>query len=336
MTNSNFFNPDTAPYLNPKTDRRVVLITGANSGIGLLTALQLYLHGYVVYIAGRTESKVKQAIIDIQKQAEAKVSEYSEVQKEQHHLGELKFLYIDLLDLEVVNNAAEEFLKLEPKLDILINNAGLMGVPFEETKDGYEIQYQVNFVSHFLLTLKLIPALQAVAKAKRVPRVVSLSSIGHNMATKYHAPSDLINKAPNFIYTWARYGRAKSATIQATRLFAKKYPEILSVSVHPGVIVDTELYNYWKHLAYVGIFARGFFKAADMMGGISIEEGALGSLKCALDPKLDDLKENGEYFVAGGLKGLPNKVALNDKNAQTTWDWNVEKFQERFSLPLLK
>ncbi|EMG46605.1 ENV9 Probable oxidoreductase ENV9 [Candida maltosa Xu316] len=318
---SKFFDPSTAPYYDPKTERRVAFITGGNSGIGWFTALHLYLHGYVVYVAGRTESKVLKAIEEIKEEAQKR--------KTTNPFGQLNYVYIDLLDLSTVPKAVAQFAQQEKSLDVLINNAGLMGVPYEVTKDDYEIQYQVNFVSHFLLTLKLLPFLQTAVLQGVTPRIVNLSSIGHNFEFKHFKPEEnKLNKFPNSAYTWVRYGIAKASQIQFAKELAIKYPEILSLSVHPGVILGTELYNYWKTVPYIGFIAKGIFAAADKTIGVSNEEGSLATLRAALDPNLT-LKENGDYLVTGGTIESPSGIASNPKYAQETWDWNIEQLNKR-------
>lgn len=328
MGKKDFYDPTTAEYLNPQTTRRVVLITGANSGIGYYTALHLYLHGYIVYIAGRTELKVEKAINDIEVEASKRAEKYTEEEKSDRFFGSLKFLYIDLLDLSTVTAAAEELGKLESKLHILISNAGIMGVPYKLSKDGYEIQYQVNFVSHFLLTFKVLPYLNNAIDEGVTPRVITLSSIGHNMSYKYFHPSTKFDKSPNFYFTWLRYGNAKAAAIEFMKKFAVEYPDILSASVHPGVIIDTELYNHWKNLAVIGLAAKGLFSAVDKVIGIFTEEGALATLRAALDPTLT-LKDSGAYYVDGGEVGKPSKVASNQENIDTTWTWNLEELEKK-------
>ncbi|KAG2731802.1 hypothetical protein G9P44_005389 [Scheffersomyces stipitis] len=325
----NFYNPNTAPYYDPKTDRRVVFITGGNSGIGWFTILHLYLHGYVVYIAGRTESKVLTAIDEIKQEAEKRTTAAGD-EALKRPLGELSYLHIDLLDLSSVDEAAKQFASKEKKLHVLINNAGLMGVPYELTKDKYEVQYQVNYVSHFLLSLKLLPQLQAVVDEGKVqPRVVTLASVGHNFAFKHFAPSDTINKNPNVIYTWVRYGQAKTANIQFASEFAKKYPDILSVSVHPGIILGTELYNYWKKLPVIGWIFKGSSWFLDKSIGVSNEEGATASLKLAMDPSVTAAEDNGKYYSTGGVEDTASKIARDPEFAKLTWDWNLEQLNER-------
>ncbi|KAK6457526.1 uncharacterized protein RJT20DRAFT_24268 [Scheffersomyces xylosifermentans] len=320
-----FFNPETATYLDPTKDRRVVYLTGGHSGIGWFTALHLYLHGYVVYLAGRTESKVTSAIEKIKAEAEKRVKESKDKEVAQH-FGELHFSYIDLLDLSTVSAAAQKFLKSESKLHILINNAGLMAVPFEETKDGFEIQYQVNFVSHFLLTLLLLPALDAVAKEGKVePRVVNLSSFGHNFMYKDFKPEDPINKAPNYVYSWVRYGKAKAAQIQISQELAKRHPEILSLSVHPGFIMSTGLYTPSKSMFGVGLFS-GVVKP---LVNTSEEDGATASLRAALDTTLTAKKDSGKYLVTGGAFGTPTKLARSVAGSKATWDWTYDQLQKK-------
>lgn len=321
----NYFDPRTAPYLNPAIDRRVAFITGGNSGIGWFTVLHLYLHGYVVYIAGRTESKVRKAIEDIKSEATKRVSKYTEEEQNSRSLGSLEYVYLDLLDLSTVEAAAKSLSKKESELHILINNAGIMGVPYKETKDGYEIQYQVNFSSHFLLTFKLLPLIKKVAlKGSIQPRIIQLTSEGHRASYRYFQPDENLNRNPNFLYTWYRYGAAKLASIQFMNLLGKENPDILCVSVHPGVIFDTELFNYWKKLPIVGNLLSASMYAASPLIGVQIEEGSLSTLKVALDPVVNLLENSGKYYVTGGIEGSASSVAQNEKDAITTWNWNLD------------
>ncbi|KAI5961803.1 hypothetical protein CANMA_003780 [Candida margitis] len=329
-TRSKFYNPSTAPYYNPETERKVAIITGGNSGIGWYTTLHLYLHGYVVYMAGRTESKVKKAFEDIEKEAKARVAANKDA-KSDHVFGELHYIHIDLLDLSTVPKAVAAFAAAkEEKLDVLINNAGIMGVPYQVTKDDYEIQYQVNFVTHFLLTLQLVPFLQKTVEAGSTPRIVNLSSIGHNFAYKYFKPEkNKLNAFPNSIWTWVRYGIAKAAEIQITKEWAIKYPKFLSIAIHPGVILGTNLYDYWRQIPIIKYPASAIFALSDKVMGVSNEEGSLATLRAAMDPTLNTKQDNGEFLVTGGIVEKPSKVASNLEYAKETWDWNIEQLKKR-------
>ncbi|KAI5955749.1 hypothetical protein KGF54_001251 [Candida jiufengensis] len=330
---SKFFNPETAPYYDPKIDRRVVLITGGNTGIGWYTVLHLYLHGYIIYMAGRTESKVLKAFEDIKKEAELRNSKKLEKDPEfkQHPYGELHHIYIDLLDLSTIPKAVKNFGSKENKLDILIGNAGIMGVPYKITKDDYEIQYQVNFVSHFLLILNILPYLRKESTTGVIPRIVLLSSIGHNFASYKHfkPEQNKLNCFPNSIYTWVRYGIAKTSEIQIIKQLKIKEPEILSIAIHPGIILGTELYNHWREIPIIKYGANAFFAISDKLIGVSNEEGSLATLKACMDPELTIKKDSGEYFVTGGIVDKPSKNASNLKYGEETWDWNLKELQKR-------
>lgn len=324
---SEFYNPATAEYLDPVKKRRVAIVTGGNSGIGWFTVLHLYLHGYIVYVAGRTESKVLAAIEEIEAEAKKRLAQYTDEESKERHFGSLSYLHMDCKDLASVVQCAEDFGAKESKLHILINNAGVMGVPFELTKDGYEIQYQVNFVAPFLFTFKLLPHLKN-AVIDQAPRVVLLSSIGHNACPRYFEPSDHINRTPNFLFTWIRYGNAKCADIQFMKKFSEVHPDILSFSVHPGVIVETELYNHWKNMAVIGPFAKLSLRGTHKAMGVTSEEGCLATLRAAMDNSLG--KElSGRYLETGGVMGRPSKIALSKENAEKTWSWNLEELEKR-------
>ncbi|KAF3986406.1 hypothetical protein FT663_04890 [Candidozyma haemuli var. vulneris] len=323
---SQFYDPTTATYYNPKEDRRVAIVTGGNSGIGWHTVLQLYLHGFIVYVAGRTESKVLKAIEDIKTEAKKRVEAYNDSERKERFLGTVTYIHFDCCDLASVVSCAEKFAKKENKLHVLINNAGLMAVPYEETKDGYEIQYQVNFVAPFLFTLKLLSNLKA-AEVDGLPRVVMLSSEGHRSAVKYYDPSDKIKCTPNFIYTWIRYGVAKTAEIHFAKKLAELHPGILSIAVHPGVIVETELFNHWKNLPLIGWVYKSSSVVIDKTVGVKMEEGCLASLRAALDPSLEN--ENGSYLTTGGVLSKPTKIASEPKYIEKTWEANVEELKKK-------
>ncbi|KAF3360644.1 Histone H2A [Verticillium dahliae VDG1] len=163
------FNPDKDI---PDLSGRVILVTGGNIGIGKETVLQLSKHKPArIYLAARTESKAQAAI--------------DEIRKTVPNAAPISFLSLDLTSFDSIKKAAAEFLSKEDRLDILINNAGIMATPNGTTKEGYEIQFGTNHVGHALLTNLLLPTLKRTAAATSPPRdvrIVNISSLLENTA----------------------------------------------------------------------------------------------------------------------------------------------------------
>ncbi|KFY04762.1 hypothetical protein O988_00527 [Pseudogymnoascus sp. VKM F-3808] len=226
------FHPDTLPDLKGK----VFIVTGGNSGIGYYTVAHLAGHGAHVYMCARSTEKGTAAIASI---------------KKMHPSANIDLLRMDLMDLTSVVAAAKHFLALETALHGLVNNAGIMATPFEMTKDGYEAQWQTNYLAHWIFTDRLLPLLRRTAKT--LPpggvRIVNLTSSGHLSAPKAGINfEDLSLKDGG---PWQRYGQSKLGNILHARTLHKMYGpgspsarngegEIWVMSVHPGV-VETNL-----------------------------------------------------------------------------------------------
>lgn len=131
--------------------------------------MQLAKHNANVYMGARTASKAENAIAEIKKEVPE---------------ANIKFLELDLASLESVKKAAESFTASESRLDVLLNNAGVMALPPGTTNDGYEIQFGTNHIGHAALTKLLMPTLQRTAKDGGNVRIVNLSSAGHQMPPK--------------------------------------------------------------------------------------------------------------------------------------------------------
>lgn len=314
------------PYYDPLLDRKVAFITGGNSGIGYYTVLHLYLHGFKVYLGGRNSIRVNQAIKEIKK--EGKVRLLNEKRRGNDvkfkKLGDLEYLHVDLNDLNSVEKASKKFKSQEDHLDVLINNAGVMGLPYELTKDNFEVQMQTNYISHFLLTLRLLPLVK-----KSHGRVITVSSVGHNLEFAYFNMGRHFNYWPNILFTWFRYAMAKTASIQFTKILAVKHPDILCVAVHPGLVMNTNLFSYWTRLPFVGIFFWFLFQVVGFFFGVSNEEGSVSTLKCALSPNLSPEDDNGSYYTTGGYESKPSSVANSLDNAAKTWLWTVRELRDR-------
>ena len=139
---------------------RVMLITGGNSGIGFEAARALAQHGATVVIGCRTRSKADAAVEEIEATDPS---------------GSVEVLELDLADLDSVESAAARFADAHERLDVLVNNAGLMATPEQRTAQGFEMQFGVNHLGHFALTGHLLPSLLGTPAS----RVVSISSQGH-------------------------------------------------------------------------------------------------------------------------------------------------------------
>ncbi|AMD21141.1 HEL140Cp [Eremothecium sinecaudum] len=319
------FDPEKLPYFDPIKDRRVALVTGGNSGIGWFTVLHLYMHGIIVYIGGRNHTRVRKAIKEIKEEAvKRRYVVGNSAEDVDRYFGELKYLSIDLTDLNSVEQATKSFLLMEQTLHILINNAGVMAIPYDLTKDGLEVQMQTNYVAHFLLTMRLLPYIEACHG-----RIITLSSVGHHLQFKHFDLSQQFNYRPDTLFTWMRYAMAKTASIHFTKILSIKHPEVLCISVHPGLVMNTNLFSYWTRLPLVGIIFWILFQIAGFFFGVSNEEGSMGTLKGAISPDLTLEKDTGKYFTTGGVESKPSSVANNLDYATSTWISTIHILRDR-------
>jgi NAD(P)-dependent dehydrogenase (short-subunit alcohol dehydrogenase family) len=276
----------------PRQDRKTVLITGGNSGVGYCAALALAKVGAHVVIAGRSADRVNQAIKDIEAEGVD---------------GRVEAGIVDLASLKSVGQFAEQFKATHPKLDILINNAGVMMPPEGKTQDGFESQFGVNFVGHFALTGLLYDRLQTTAGS----RIVTLSSIAHRGSS-----IDFDNLRLEKPYDAKReYYQSKLAnllfTLELGRRIEAKGDTVLSVACHPG-FTQTELQ---RHIDPAMLKGMTFMKTW---------QGSLPTLMAATGSHVGQ----GDYYGPDGpgeYGGFPaigeiDASALNLTAAQKLWD----------------
>ena len=196
-----------------RIDGKVVIITGANSGIGKETAIDLAKRGGKIYIACRDIKRGENALADIR---EKSLSE------------KIYFLQLDLASLNSIKEFSKKFHELESQLHILINNAGVMACPKAFTEDGFEMHFGTNHLGHFLLTNLLLDVLKASAPS----RVVVVSSLFHVFGKV--RKNDLFGE--KFYFRWFAYGTSKLANILFTRELAQKLvgTGVTANCLHPG------------------------------------------------------------------------------------------------------
>lgn len=262
-----------------------------------------------IYLAARTASKASSAIADIR----AVVPD-----------APIEHLQLDLASFSSVAEAAKTFKSKETRLDLLINNAGVMAVPYSLTSDGYEIQFGTNHVGHALLTKLLLPVMLETAKEPGADvRIVNVSSIGH-----WAAPSGGIifdQKALEKHNTMRRYGQAKLANILFTRELAVRHPEITSVALHPGVIL-TDLYASMNTNFILKFLLKAYGAMFPLLPGHFKDTagGALNQTWAATTPK-EKLKNGGLYFPVGKAasgSGYSRDMGL----AKKLWEWTDAEF----------
>ncbi len=284
----------------PEQHGRTFVVTGANTGLGYETARVLSARGARVLIACRSREKAEDAIARIQ-QANGDV--------------DVSFVPLDLGDLSSVRACAQT-LAGEPRIDVLINNAGVMVPPFELTVDGFESQFGVNHLGPFALTGLLLDKLAQTPAS----RVVNTSSLAHNAG---RIRFDDINAGRGYNAT-ARYAMSKLANLLFTyelqrRLDAAGIP-ILSVACHPG-IASTELSRYMP----------GLLTAATNLLQPLLNTAAQGAWP-TLCAAVSDEVEGGAYygpahrFEAAGpaVRVRSNRASRSERAARRLWELSVE------------
>ncbi|CAF1064816.1 unnamed protein product [Brachionus calyciflorus] len=281
---------------NARLDGKTVIITGANTGIGKETALDLARRGARVILACR----------DLQKSLEA-----SEQIRKLTGNGNVFVELLDLSSMDSIRKFSEKIIKQEENVHILINNAGVSMCPNRRTKDGFEMQFGVNHLGHFLLTNLLLDKIKNSAPS----RIINVSSLSHERA---EINWNDINSEKNYDSKKA-YGQSKLANVLFTRELALrlKGTKVSVFAVHPGVVrteIDRGLaesfgwfFKLTKFLVYP-VFCW-FSKNS--------EQGAQTSIYCAVDESVINL--SGSYFSDCKSKQLlPH--ALNEDDSKKLWE----------------
>lgn len=222
-SNKQSFNAESTTHeviAGVNLEGRTALVTGVTSGLGLETAKTLAGAGAEVILVARDQHKLHSVVDLIQ-------AEYPAAQ--------LNSAVLDLADLGSVKRCADELLAKYSKLDLLINNAGIMACPYELTALGYESQFATNHLGHFLITGLLLPLLAGAGAA----RVINLSSAGHKYAA---IDFDDIHFEQRAYDKWLAYGQSKTANALFSVALTQRFKDkgIVANAVHPGAIV-TEL-----------------------------------------------------------------------------------------------
>ncbi|KQY84413.1 short-chain dehydrogenase [Paenibacillus sp. Root52] len=285
--------------LNPNADHKknpIAIVTGANSGMGLSTTIELARKGYHVIMACRSEQRGQEALQEALRQSNSTA---------------IELMLCDLGSLDSIRRFAHSFNERYDTLDVLMNNAGVVMVKRKETSDGFEQSIGINHLGHFLLTLLLIPPLRRAQQG----RIVNVSS-GAYKAGKIHFEDPHLHKRYNPI---KGYAQSKLANVLFTRILARKVADsrIIVNCLHPGAVgtsigVDRNTGFGTRIMAIVGKLP--FF--------LTPEEGAKTAIYLATSPEVAGV--TGKYFYQQKEQKL-QAHATDDAVAERFWTWSEQQ-----------
>ncbi|MET7717753.1 oxidoreductase [Streptomyces sp. NPDC005407] len=282
----------------PDQGGRTAVVTGANSGIGLVTAQELARRGARVILACRSEARGKQAQEYLARQVPG---------------ADVQFRPLDLAELSSVREFAASY--PYERLDLLINNAGVMALPYGRTADGFETQFGVNHLGHFALTGLLLPKLLDTPGA----RVVVVSSFMHALA---NIDMGDLNSERRY-RRWVAYSRSKTANLLFVHELARRLvaagSDVVAAAAHPGY-ADTNLQTAGARLEGKKTTER-FMQAGNRIMAQSAESGALPTLYAATSPGVRPDSFTGPKL---GWRGAPApsqraKWTRNDTAGERLW-----------------
>lgn len=274
---------------------KTILITGANDGIGRATAERLAARGAHLVLACRDEVKAQLTAVAI-------------TEKTGNH--NIDTLPLDLASFASIRAAADMFLAEHPKLDVLINNAGCYTDSLELTEDGYELQFGVNHLGHFLLTMALMPAIRC---CRHCSRVINVSSALHKKAGLDFG--SFRGEHGEKKYNGSKYyAQSKLANMLFTMELDRRYGEELTTNcLHPGV-VGTRLAN-----KKAGALTRTVWSMYKPFA-TPPDKGADTSVYLAMSPEVKDV--SGRYFDQMQCLQKPSSIARNEQLARRLWEYS--------------
>ncbi|MET9961994.1 oxidoreductase [Streptomyces sp. NPDC006326] len=299
----------------PDLSGRAAVVTGANSGIGFVTARELARHGADVVLACRSAARGRAAEVRLRAEVPG---------------AAVQFLPLDLADLGSVRRFAAAYGQRRDSLDLLVNNAGVMALPYGRTADGFETQFGVNHLGHFALTGLLLPRLLAAAPGARI---VNVSSGFHALGDIDH---DDLNSERRY-RRWTAYGRSKTANLLFTHELARRLHAagsgIVTAAAHPGY-ASTHLHagasRQEGRSVMSGIMALGNAVLAQ-----SAAAGALPTLYAATAP---GVRPDAFFGPRLGWRGAPArswraKWTLDDVSGERLWAASEKLTSVPYALP---
>ena len=295
---------------------RVVLVTGANSGIGYETTRVLAEHGAHVIMACRDRQKAARA----RDKLESKLDRSS-----------LELLDLDLSDLASVRAAAERVVEQHARLDVLVNNAGVMGTPYRQTADGFELQMATNHLGHFAFTGLLLDRIVTTERS----RIVTVSSHMHRLGRV--RPDDLAtSKARN---SWIQYSTTKLANLLFVAELSRRLEaggfRTMALAAHPG----------WTRSNLAGggaaLSKSRVRRRLSRVVGANLGQSAAGGALPVLCAATSSHVHNGEYVGPGGAFGMygppraarPSRRARDVKLAAQLWEASEALTGVHYSVP---
>lgn len=266
---------------------KVMLVTGANTGIGRVTAETLARRGARVLVACRSQDKAQPVVDAIAKDG-----------------GEAAFVALDLADLESVRACARDVLARDEPLHVLVNNAGLAGLR-GLTRQGFELTFGVNHLGHFLLTSLLLPRLRASATAASPARIVNVASQAHYGAKRIDW--DALTQKTRGVSGLAEYGVSKLCNVlfAAELARARAGDNVHAYSLHPGVVAS----DVWRQVPWP-------IRPIMLRFMLTTEQGAATTLYCAASSECD--AASGRYYDKSREK-KPSKLAGDEALAKELW-----------------
>ncbi|GFG35420.1 hypothetical protein Cfor_07746 [Coptotermes formosanus] len=265
-----------------RLDGKTAIVTGSNTGIGKFTVLDFINRGARVIMACRSVEK-----------AEAAAKEIREATKDVPGAGTVHVVKLDLGSLTSVRQCAKELLQNESRINLLVNNAGIMACPQSKTEDGFETQFGVNHLGHFLFTCLLLPRIIRSAPA----RIVNVSSRLHETYRQ--------SKLANVLFS-SELGKRLQGT------------GVTTYALHPGV-VRTELTRNFNASYFRG--AHSMWQGVATLFLKTPEEGAQTTIYCSVDEKLAD--KTGLYYSDCKEK-TPSRKARDAEAAKKLWDLSAK------------
>ena len=285
----------------PDLTGKVIIVTGGNSGLGYESVKAFAQNGAEVIMACRSVEKGEAARAEIMKNKPN---------------GKIKIMPLDLMNLSSVSNFTDKFKENYNRLDVLLNNAGIMIPPYGLTKDGFESQIRTNHLGHFALTGLLIDLIVKTPKS----RVVSTGSLAHKNG-KMDFNNFLFDNGKGYTPMKA-YGRSKLANLlfiyELQRRFEVNNINSIAVAAHPGVS-QTNLMRF--------IEGKFYYRLLKPLSSFFLQSAAMGALP-QLMAAVDNNVKGGDYYGPEGfneMKGSPVKVksipaSYNTEDAKKLWE----------------